>query len=130
MIGEQRSIFLGQLNQSEVWEQLTQLDVYLSLAPSESYGLGIREAIIAGVPVIAVQSNGALEAQSQFGTRSVKIIDPAISGDSLSKILEEALDKSLVRISPQEMREQNLSLIDDLVEAWIELARSNVSSAC
>ncbi len=127
-IGEKRSVFLGQLNQSEVWEQLTQLDVYLSLAPSESYGLGIREAIISGVPVLAIKSNGALEAQNQFGAETVKFIDSDISADSLSMVLNEILSKEIVRISPQELRQQNISLIDDLVGAWIQLARSNVRS--
>jgi len=127
-IGERRINFLGQLKQSEVWKKLAQLDIYLSLAPSESYGLGIREAIISGVPVLAVHSNGALEAQSQFGIETVKFIDSAISGDSLSKILDDVLAKGYVRISSQEIRQQNLSLIDDLVDAWIDLARSSVNS--
>ncbi len=128
-IGDKRSVFLGQLKHSEVWKHLAQLDVYLSLAPSESYGLGIREAIISGVPVLAIQSNGALEAQSQFGAETVKFIDSDMSADSLSMALDEILSKKFVRISPQEIREQNLSLIDDLVGAWIQLARSGVSSA-
>jgi len=124
-IGERRSHFLGHLSQTEVWESLSDLDVYLSLAPAESYGLGMREAIISGVPVIAVNSNGAIDAKNIFGEQKVKLIDPSISGASLSKVIDEVLANGSDPGFSQEMREQNLTHVDTLVKSWFDLARSS-----
>jgi glycosyltransferase involved in cell wall biosynthesis len=124
-IGERRSHFLGHLSQNEVWESLSELDVYLSLAPAESYGLGMREAIISGVPVIAVKSNGAIDAKSIFGEQKVKIIDPSISGAFLSKVIDEVLANGSDQGFTQEIREQNLIYVDTLIKSWVHLARSS-----
>jgi glycosyltransferase involved in cell wall biosynthesis len=124
-IGERRSHFLGHLSQNEVWESLSELDVYLSLAPAESYGLGMREAIISGVPVIAVKSNGAIDAKSIFGEQKVKIIDPSISGAFLSRVIDEVLANGSDQGFTQEIREQNLIYVDTLIKSWVHLARSS-----
>jgi len=124
-IGERRTHFLGHLSQNEVWESLSELDVYLSLAPTESYGLGMREAIISGVPVIAVNSNGAIDAKSVFGKQKVKLIDPSISGVFLSKVIDEVLANGSDPGFTLEMREQNLTYVDTLVKSWVDLARSS-----
>lgn len=124
-IGAERVHFLGQLIQIEVWNALSKLDVYFSLAPAESYGLGIREAIIAGVPVIALESNGARDASEGLGNGRVKLIDSTISGITLSKILDEVLAKVSDMNHSFEMIELNLTYVDTLIESWVDLARSN-----
>jgi glycosyltransferase involved in cell wall biosynthesis len=123
-IGE-RSHFLGHLSQAEVWESLSDLDVYLSLAPAESYGLGMREAIISGVPVIAVNSNGAIDAKNIYGEHKVKLIDPSISGASFSKLIDEVLANRSDASFSLETREENLTYVHALVKSWIDLARSS-----
>jgi hypothetical protein len=77
--------------------------VLLSLAPAESYGLTMREAIVNGVPVLAVRSvgsmaldqflngNGFLVIQEPF--ESQKIADQLITLDNvqISESAREAL---------------------------------------
>ena len=50
--------FLGQIDELEMPRFWEQIDVLISLAPSESYGRSIREALLAGIPVWAVESSG------------------------------------------------------------------------
>ena len=124
-LGNSRTHFLGQLTQIEVWDSLSDLDVYLSLAPAESYGLGMREAIMSGVPVIAIESNGAIDAKKTFGEQNVRLIDSSISGPALSKIIDEVLAKGLDRGFSKEVQEQNVAYVDTLVKSWFDLARSS-----
>jgi hypothetical protein len=85
----------------------------------------MREAIISGVPVIAVNSNGAIDAKSIFGEQKVKLIDPSISGAFLSKVIDEVLANGSDQGFTQEMREQNLIFVDTLIKSWVHLARSS-----
>jgi glycosyltransferase involved in cell wall biosynthesis len=58
--------FLGHIPSSKmtnVWQGIT---VLLSCAPTESYGLAIREALLHGVPVVSRANLGSLEISSKF----------------------------------------------------------------
>lgn len=65
--------FWGRLNRAEVWDLLAQADVLL--VPSlwyESFGLVVREAFVAGVPVI-VSDLGALAEAVQDGVNGLRV---------------------------------------------------------
>jgi glycosyltransferase involved in cell wall biosynthesis len=98
--------------------------VYFSLAPSESYGLGLRESVISGVPVISLDSNGARDARNLFGEKWIRIVDPSIS----PQLLSEKIDDSLVQapnydaLSIQEAL--NSDFLNVLINSWYVLAES------
>lgn len=45
--------YYGFINNSDIYTVFAKMSVLLSTAPSESYGLAIREAMLSGVPVVA-----------------------------------------------------------------------------
>lgn len=54
---------LGHLSPTELKEQMKKIGVLLSCAPMESYGRSMREAILLGIPVLALESDGARQLQ-------------------------------------------------------------------
>jgi glycosyltransferase involved in cell wall biosynthesis len=57
---------LGRLKASEVAHLFASSKVLLSSAPSEGYGLSIREAALSGLHVVARHSRGTLEARAEY----------------------------------------------------------------
>jgi glycosyltransferase involved in cell wall biosynthesis len=58
--------FTGALDSAQLESVWPRINVLLSTAPYESYGLTIREALLHGVPVVAKNSAGARELASRF----------------------------------------------------------------
>ena len=58
--------FFGQLNQDTIQGLWKEVGVLLSLAPIESYGRSVREALIHRVPVIAKRTSGLKELEDIF----------------------------------------------------------------
>lgn len=67
--------FLGFLPPAEMENAWIKIDVLLSTAPSESYGRTIREALVHGIPVIALRSNGVVELSESIKSPYLQIFD-------------------------------------------------------
>jgi glycosyltransferase involved in cell wall biosynthesis len=122
ILSEDRFIYLGYLDHDTLGNQLEYLDVYLSLAPAESYGLGIREAILFGVPVVAIESNGSIHAQREFGNQSISIIRADIAPSELSLIVDQAL-LSVNRGDVENIIEKENEInVEKLIKSWLVLS--------
>lgn len=71
---------LGFLDDYEITNLYSETKVLVSTAPREGYGLTLREAILSNVPVIARQSEGALETKSAYpeGISTFTTIEQAV----------------------------------------------------
>lgn len=58
---------LENLNDDEVKEQLSNLDIYISMSEHEGFGIPILEAMAAGVPVLAFSSSAVTETVRDAG---------------------------------------------------------------
>jgi glycosyltransferase involved in cell wall biosynthesis len=63
---EPRPEFTGSLKQSDIQDKWSQIHVLLSCAPSESYGMALREALVNGVFVVARKNETTELLQAQF----------------------------------------------------------------
>ena len=124
LLGSNRVTFLGYLEQPALWRSLNNLDIYFSLAPSESHGLGLRESVIAGVPVISLDSNGARDARELFGENSITIVEASISPQSLSQEIDNALDAEPNDDAYSIQFALNSGFLDTLIDSWLLLAES------
>ncbi len=70
----------GFLNDHEITNLYSETKVLVSTAPREGYGLTLREAILSNVPVIARQSEGALETKAAYpeGINTFTTIEQAV----------------------------------------------------
>lgn len=63
---EPKPEFIGSLKQSEIQDKCSEIHVLLSCAPSESYGMALREALVNGVFVVARKNETTELLQAQF----------------------------------------------------------------
>jgi glycosyltransferase involved in cell wall biosynthesis len=92
----------------DVADFLSTLDIFVSPARSESFGVSIVEAMAAGVPVIATMSEGASEIIDTGVTgRFVPVADPAGMANAISELLDdESLRQSLAANATRAVRER------------------------
>jgi len=124
VIPRQRLQILGQMSEESLAKIWNKTGVLVSLAPVESYGRVMREALISGVPVWAVKSSGALDLISEFNSKKVRLIDLNSSSKALLKEFE-----SLVRVKPDyrprnKLVAENKSLASKLVNSWLNLVKN------
>jgi len=111
----QRVLLLGWIN--DIAELLSTLDIFVSPSRAEPFGLSIVEAMAAGVPVVATQSEGACEIiDSGVTGRLVPIADVATMAEAISALLENrSVRESLAANALQSVRER--FSLDRMVEA-------------
>lgn len=113
--------FVGGLNNLELRDFYSKLKILLSCAPSEGYGLTIREAALSGIQIVARKSKGTLTAKNEYFAE----INLYNSVSQAVNIIEELLQReevefnNLARIQMQMSKDQDL--IDQWVRTWILL---------
>jgi glycosyltransferase involved in cell wall biosynthesis len=124
IIPRQRLQILGQLSEKSLAKIWNKTGVLASLAPVESYGRVMREALISGVPVWALKSSGAVDLITKFNTNKVRLIDLNGSANALLKEFE-----SLIKAKPDyklrnKLVAENNSLASMLVNSWLNLVKN------
>ena len=107
---------LGILPLSKLHEFWNQVDCLLSLAPFESYGRSMREAISVGVRVISTPNSGALDLIEEVGPNWVSLWTPG-NGDSAGVIIEKINNYPKESNPPIEF--SNKSNVQQLIESWL-----------
>ena len=114
--------FLGEISSEELPDFFKQIDVLLSLAPTESFGRALRESLLAGRPVVAMQSSGVLELQESVGNNSVHVLTKDASTLAILETLLRASRSTVsynVTNAIQQEQEQSVNM---LVQSWINLS--------
>ncbi len=72
--------FMGKLSHSQTLSMYAHMSVFLNCAPYESYGLSIREALLAGVPVVTRKTAGVQDLLHKFPgiIKSYSTVDEAV----------------------------------------------------
>ena len=111
-------IFHGFLNPGQLLDIYARSKVLLSTAPSEGYGLTLREAALSSIFVVARDSKGVREAQEDFPNQ-------ILSFESTEKALE-LIEKAWANVdkeidySKQEMqKEKDLMALYKLFSSWV-----------
>ena len=112
--------YLGEVSQVESDRFWNQVNVFISLAPFESYGRAIRESILNSCPVLALPSSGALDLAERVGDKWIALIHPS---DSPDQILDKA--QNLVRMGNREYVLESQILCENsgelLAQAWVKI---------
>jgi glycosyltransferase involved in cell wall biosynthesis len=111
-------VFLGHLTPDELCIQYARLKVMISCAPTEGYGLSLREAALSGVQVVARKSAGSIAASQDFGSH---IHLYSSIGEASDLIVENLLKESapfsnLQTINLQKKRE--IQGLKNWVNSW------------
>ena len=113
-------VFYGEIHGEGLINVLQDMDALLSCAPKESYGLAMREALMEGVPVIALANDATHKLKVQFK-------DHVALFESVSEAVRLLFDQvESLKISEEQtarIREtlflENLANIDSVAKSWI-----------
>lgn len=110
--------FLGNLESEGLCTQYSKLKVILSCAPSEGYGLTLREGALSGVQVVARNSLGSTAALRTFGTSIHLYASVKDAADLVIRALrfEDSPHSNSQQIVSQKARE--LDSISTWVSTW------------
>lgn len=109
---------LGNLPTGRLHEFWNEVDCLLSLAPFESYGRSMREAVSAGVKVISIPNSGALDLFDEVGPEWVSFWSPdggKQAWEQIEMILNSPISNTKPHFAFQE--ENNVAL---LIQNWLD----------
>ena len=111
--------FHGWLQPAELVSIFEKMEVMVSTAPSEGYGMALRESLVCGVPVVARNSPGVLQAALDFpGEIGVfESVDEAIS--EIRKSMSKPISSNRVNEIRTFQREIDDFHVQSLSESWI-----------
>ena len=108
---------------------LSMLDLYVSAARSEPFGLTIVEAMAAGVPVVATRSEGACEIIEDGHTgRLVPVQDVASLAKAINDLLIDTNERARLSVNARQAVRERFSL-EPMVNATEQLYRQVLSDA-
>lgn len=107
--------FLQPRDMATFW---TQIDLILSLAPSESYGRAMREALLFGVPVLAVESSGVKELIQLVGSESILTVTPKDTSVEIVIKAKKLLTAGVPQKTKNQLMEVELRKNSLLIESW------------
>jgi glycosyltransferase involved in cell wall biosynthesis len=120
MIAKNRIKYLGQISQEKLRSSWKSIGVLVSMAPVESYGMVLRESLLAGVPVWATASSGVVDLLDSVEPGTVKILDLEKDESQLHDDFESILK---VKVGPKfrnKFIKENNSYPDKLAKSWID----------
>ncbi len=121
LIPKSKIHFYGQLSEKDLQNTWINISVLVSVAPTESYGRVMREALVAGVPVWATPSSGVLDLISKAGDAIVKKLDLSKSEAELDKELNQLFECKVPSKFRNLFMKENSNYAKLLVESWVDL---------
>jgi glycosyltransferase involved in cell wall biosynthesis len=119
-VGPQRIAYSGFLEGSELAKTVSRLDVFVNTWTNESYGRAMLEAAACGVPVVAVESPGALYLRDAVGLHHAAI---RITNEPASEVLRICISQTSSPLSNcEEVIRFEKKAVSYLVSEWFRLA--------
>jgi glycosyltransferase involved in cell wall biosynthesis len=119
----QRIFFLGNLSGQDLEQVWQRIGIAIFTAPSESYGLAMRESLVRGVPIWTFPTVGALELLQSLPkeqTESVRIIDASADQSELESWLEKSLNTKVPEgVKSRLLLDRSVGL-QSLVDSWLQ----------
>jgi glycosyltransferase involved in cell wall biosynthesis len=112
-------VFKEELDADQLMNMWARVGILLSLAPAESYGLAMREAIVNGVPVLAVRSVGSMALNQFLNGDGLSVIQEPFEGEKITKQLS-ALDKAQISESARDaLFSESENFVEILCSSWL-----------
>ena len=111
--------FLGRLDRSRMDSEWNAVKVLLSSAPSEGYGLAIREALASSTFVCARDSDGVTTLSNEYGEVVKKYRDSNEAVEIISAFLDEEFPIAVSTSFRSEIQQSNMEHMKKLVSSWL-----------
>jgi glycosyltransferase involved in cell wall biosynthesis len=118
IVGTENFVFRGLLNEVEMGHVWKDCKVLLSTAPAEGYGLAIRESLLHGTFVVALENSGIREARNEFsyGLHVYKNVAQATA--LISRLMKENFSLASIEQTRILVAKSNMKSINNLVSSW------------
>lgn len=116
--------FVGHIDERDYSRFWHEIDILISLAPSESYGRSIREALVAGVPVWAAPSSGVKELQKIAKNSEICLIDFSMSPHVQFSLLERMALVTVTDETREAIAIENEQGLQTLIDSWVSRSRN------
>jgi len=97
------------------------IGILVSSAPTESYGRAIREALIHGVPVLAVTSLGSTNLHSLAPVGSIEVLPPTFGESKIKDAYQTLQNYEIPMHYRQHLMNEQLQLVTQIPAAWVDL---------
>jgi glycosyltransferase involved in cell wall biosynthesis len=121
ILGDDRVVYLGEVEPNKIEDYWDQVGVFLSMAPTESYGRSIREAAAHGVPIIATASSGVNSLVNENNGAVVTILESSMTDAQIVEHVQFSISAETTSEyfnSATENQKQSISLLTD---SWTDL---------
>lgn len=111
--------FLGWLDRNRMNSEWNAVKVLLSSAPSEGYGLAIREALASSTFVCARDSDGVTPLTNKYGGVVKKYRDSDEAVEIISAFLDEEFPIAISNSFRSDLQQSNMAHMKILVSSWL-----------
>ena len=124
IVGPNKIDYRGFLNEDELSKVWGDCKILLSTAPSEGYGLTLRESLLNGTFVVARQNAGTLAAQVEFGygMHLYRDTDEAVS--FIESLIRKAFSIHAIEEIRLQVLKANKKSLDSLINSWLRYSQS------
>jgi glycosyltransferase involved in cell wall biosynthesis len=117
--------YLGQIPNNKMSSVWTKIGVLVSMAPVESYGLAMREALLHGIPVWATASAGVKDLMDNYKKGEVKLLDLSKSDTTLDKDFKLLLKTKVSADFSKKFIKENNTYATKLANSWITIVNKS-----
>jgi len=111
--------YLGQIPNNKMPSVWAKIGVLVSMAPAESYGLAMREALLHGIPVWATNSSGVNDLKKECRPGELKILDLKKENFSINNDFERLLKVKISAAFSKNFTKDNNAYAAKLANSWI-----------
>lgn len=123
VISNKRVTYLGQLSEKELNNAWNKIGVLVSIAPVESYGRVMREALLAGVSVWATPTSGAKDLFKECKSGQIRVLElndnPKILNQSFVSLLNSKIDLKY----RSKFIKENSGYAAKLINSWLSVIK-------
>jgi len=127
VVSNNRVIYLGQLSERELNNTWNKIGVLVSIAPVESYGRVMREALLAGVSVWATPTSGAKDLFKDCKSGQIRVLELNDDTKTLTRSFESLLKSKIDLKYRNKFIKDNSEYTAELVNSWLStIKKSNL----
>ena len=127
VISNKRVTYLGQLSEKELNNAWNKIGVLVSIAPVESYGRVMREALLAGVSVWAAPTSGAKDLFKECKGGQIRVLELNDNPKVLNQSFESLLNSKIDLKYRSKFVKENSRYAAKLINSWlITIKKSNL----
>lgn len=115
-------VFIGHVSGEQLNNFWEEIDVLVSLAPTESYGRSIREALLAGVPIWAAPSSGVMDLKELTLEGEISLLEFDSSPEEQIDLLRKIVNQNISRETKRKIILENQRSVRKLINSWVDFS--------